>query len=244
MAFHLIEWIPDYALVESELQGGAGSWYAKLNQAAVRVYTSKNYKKRGEIGEIALHAICRQFYNTIPISPRVFYKSASNDPVKAFDMVHARIPEDGAGNIEIWLGESKFYKKGSTAIRAAIESLKTHVSNGFLTNERVLIGPQISKDTPRYEEIASLFHRNTSIDKLLEHAVFPVGILCNSDAVAEAKESDAAYLASATGELHALATSLFGESSLAKLRLKLIYIPLGSKLCLLEAFDKRIKALQ
>jgi hypothetical protein len=58
-ANHLIEWLPEYALPEDELSIDHGNMYVKLQQAAVRVYTSKKYEKRGEAGEIALHAICR-----------------------------------------------------------------------------------------------------------------------------------------------------------------------------------------
>ena len=102
-ANHLIEWLPEYALPEEELSVTHGNMYVKLQQAAVRVYTSEKYERRGEVGEIALHAVCRDFFGTIPISSRVFYKSASNDVVKAFDLVHARFPNNDV--MEIWLGE-------------------------------------------------------------------------------------------------------------------------------------------
>ncbi|MBI1200868.1 MAG: DUF1837 domain-containing protein [Rhodopseudomonas sp.] len=94
-AEHLIEWLPEYALPEDELDVTHANIYVKLKNAAVRVYTSEKYKSRGEAGEIALHAVCRDYFNTLPISPRVFYKSASNDVVKAFDMVHAHSPPNG-----------------------------------------------------------------------------------------------------------------------------------------------------
>ena len=75
LATHLIEWLPDYALAEDELRLHHGNAYVRLREAAARVYTSPHYKKRGEAGEIALHAICREFFATIPVAPRVFYKS-------------------------------------------------------------------------------------------------------------------------------------------------------------------------
>jgi uncharacterized protein DUF1837 len=40
----------------------------------VLVSPLEKYKNRGEAGEIALHAICRDYFDTMPISPRVFYK--------------------------------------------------------------------------------------------------------------------------------------------------------------------------
>ena len=113
-ASHLVEWLPEYALPEEELNVNHGNMYVKLKQAAIRVYTSPKYERRGECGEIAIHAICREYFQTLPISPRVFYKSTSNDVIKAFDMVHARFPQ--SGGIELWLGESKLYTDTASAI--------------------------------------------------------------------------------------------------------------------------------
>jgi uncharacterized protein DUF1837 len=155
LAFHLAEWLPDYALLEEELRVNHANMLLKLNQAAVRVYTSPKYEKRGEAGEIALHAICRDYFETIPISPRVFYKSASNDVVKAFDMVHARLPEGAP--VELWLGESKLWEKGESAIADAISSVRKHIESGFLANEKIILGPQIPRDTPSIRRSSTAF---------------------------------------------------------------------------------------
>lgn len=173
-AAHLISWLPEYALPEEELQIHHGNAYVKFNQAAVRVYTSPKYAKRGEAGEIALHAICRDFFGTVPISSRVFYKSASNDVVKSFDLVHARFPE--GSQPQIWLGESKLYEKSDAAIADAIASVTKHLDARFLTEQKLLLGHQIPKSTPHYAEVKKLFESQTSIDNLLSSATFVVGI--------------------------------------------------------------------
>lgn len=242
LAFHLAEWLPDYALLEEELRVNHANMLLKLNQAAVRVYTSPKYEKRGEAGEIALHAICRDYFETIPISPRVFYKSASNDVIKAFDMVHARLP-DGEP-LELWLGESKLWEKGESAIADAISSVRKHIDAGFLANEKIILGPQIPKDTPRYEEIVKLFHKSTSLDMFLKSAVFVVGILCDSESIREAQEHDAKYISGIETELDKLATSLNKSGLPATLRMLLIYVPIASKESLVAAFDSRLKGLQ
>lgn len=241
-AFHLAEWLPDYALFEEELLIHAGNSLAKLNQAAVRVYTSAKYAKRGEVGEIALHAVCREHFGTIPISPRVFYKSASNDVIKAFDLVHARLLPNEP--VEIWFGESKLYKDRADAIADAIASIRTHLDAGFLSNEKLLLGPQIPKGTPRYDEIASLFHKNTSLDELVGSAVFVVGILGDSEAASSAKSICDEYKGNLEAELSTLAKRLSDAKFAANIRLVLIYIPLVGKEQLVEAFDKRLKGLQ
>jgi Cap4 SAVED domain len=241
-AFHLAEWLPDYALPEEELRVNHGNILQKINQAAIRVYTSEKHKKRGEAGEIALHAICRDFFGTIPISPRVFYKSASNDVIKAFDMVHARFPQNAP--IEIWLGESKLWENGPEAIADAISSIRKHIEAGFLSNEKLLLGPQIPKTTPRYAEIIEIFKKQTSLDVLLKSAVFTIGILCDSGSAKAAKERDSAYLVGAKKELMLLSDAVSASGLAGTLRLVLIYVPLAGKADLVSAFDERLKGLQ
>jgi hypothetical protein len=241
-AFHLAEWLPDYALREEELSVNHANALLKYNEAAVRVYTSEKYQNRGEVGEIALHAICRDFFDTIPISPRVFYKSASNDVIKAFDMVHVRFPK--GKNIEIWLGESKIYKNSSRAITDAIKSVAAHIESGFLKNEKILLGPQIPKSTPNYDKIAKLFNRNAKIDEFLSSAVFAIGILCESQSATEAKLADEKYLAGAKAELEALSAAVAKSGLADKIRIAVFYIPLPNKKAIIDAFDRRLKGLQ
>lgn len=242
LAMHLIEWLPDYALAEDELRLHHGNAYVKLREAAVRVYTSNHYERRGEPGEIALHAVCRDFFNTVPIAPRVFYKSSSNDPVKSFDLVHARFP--GENRFEIWLGEAKFYTDSAQAIAAAIASVTDHIRQGFLTREKLLLGPQISRTTPHYEDVMKVFRTQTSIDEFLKASVFVIGILSDSPAVQAASAKCDAYVAAALAELNTLLTSLNSADFGTPLRLLLVYVPLASKAQLAEAFDKRLKGLQ
>ena len=242
-ASHLIEWLPDYALLDDELKElDHSNAYAKLQQAAARVYTSENYAKRGEVGEIALHAICRTELGTIPISPRVFYKSASNDVVKSFDLVHALIPD--SGEIKLVIGESKLYEESVPAIGEAISSVRMHVENGFLTNQKILLGPQIPKTVPRYKEVRDLFNTRKSNDRFIEATVFVIGILSTSHAAAVAKSCDETYLTAVRNELSKLNESIKKASDLSRLHLLLIYVPLASKKDLLDRFDNKLKGLQ
>jgi hypothetical protein len=241
-AKHLFEWLPEYALPEDELSVNHANAFVKLQQAAVRVYTTKKPGKRGEIGELALHAICRDFFKTVPISARVFYKSSSNDVVKAFDLVHARFPDNG--DVEIWLGESKFYASATSAIAAAIGSIREHIDQGFLTDQKLLLGPQIPKSTPNYDDVVALFESQTSLDELISAAVFPVAILASSPATSSATQISASHKAALKAELEKLALQVEASGLCTSLRVLLIYVPVGDKAALTAAFDKRLKALQ
>lgn len=241
LADHIIEWIPDYALKEEELDVHHGNMYVRLKEAAVRVYTTDNYHKRGEIGEIALHAICRDFFGTVPLAPRVFYKTASNDVVKSFDLVHIRYVGDD--DFEVWLGESKFYADGSDAVASAIKSVSEHIEAGFLKREKLLLSPLVPKDLPHSDKIRKILSNQTSIDALFKNAVFPICIACDSDAVKLHKSYTDEYLESVLQELSMLRDKLSASKLPQKIQVHLIYVPLESKERLANAFDRRLKGL-
>ncbi len=240
-ADHVIEWLPDYALKEDELNINHGNMYVRLKEAAARVYATDNYGKRGELGEIAIHAICRDFFGTIPLAPRVFYKTSSNDVVKSFDMAHIRYTDNA--KFEVWLGESKFYKSGADAIASAIESIEQHIESGFLNHEKLLLGPQVSNKLPHSDRIRELLARQTSLDALFATAVFPVCIVCDSNAVASHKEYSDSYLNAVREELLTLRKKMEESDLPTKIKLHLIYLPIDSKDKLAAAFDKRLKGL-
>lgn len=241
-AEHLIEWLPEFALPEDELSVTHGNIYVTLKKAAVRIYTSPKYEKRGEAGEIALHAICREYFGTLPISNRVFYKSASNDVIKAFDMVHARFPPEGG--VELWLGESKLYQDTVEAISDALQSVAAHLEQGFLKEQKLILGPQIPKATPHYDELIELFQPQTSLDKFISSGVFVIGILSNSKACHAATAVNSTYTAAVKAEFDELYRRLRKCGLTKKVRINLIYIPLADKKSLVTAFDTKLKGLQ
>lgn len=241
-ADHLMDWIIDYALKAEELKTLTHvNSYVRLKEAAARIYKSEHYETRGEVGEISIHAICRGFFDTIPFAPRVFYLTSSNEVVKSFDMVHVRYLSDD--DLELWLGEAKFYKSRSAAVASAITSVKAHIDKGFLKNEKLLLGPQVSTAIPSYDKIRQLLSQEESLDTLFNKAVFPIFIATDSSAVNQHKSVTAGYVSEVAKELASLADAV-AESGLAqKIKLMLIYVPLKSKDDLAAAFDKRLKGL-
>lgn len=240
-ANHMMEWIADYALSEDELSVHHGNMYIRLREAAARIYTSEHYERRGEVGEITLHAICRDFFGTIPFASRVFYLTSSNDVVKSFDLVHVKYPKDAKP--ELWLGEAKFYKDRDDAISAAIESIKTHIDHDFLKNEKLILGPQVSKNVPRYQEIRDLLSEQTSLDELFNTAVFPICIAGNSDAIQKHTSVSDGYSEDVLQELQSLEKEVLGSGLQHKIKILLIYVPLASKEGLATAFDDRLKGV-
>ncbi len=142
-------------------------------------------------------------------------------------MVHARFP--AAGGIQLWLGEAKLYADTKQAIEDALKSVKEHLDQGFLKEQRMLIGPQIPKSTPRYQELMELFEPQTSLDKFISAGVFVIGVLSNSSACGAAQKIDDAYKVALKNEYSVLKNRLTQSGLTKSIRVVLLYIPLADK---------------
>ena len=111
---HLIAWLPAAILRPHEVPPNVGDWFQSARAAALQFFKDVDSTKRGEIGELILHIICRQEFDTFPTLGKLFYKSATNENVKGFDLVHTRYFEK-EDKLELWLGEAKFYSDGRQA---------------------------------------------------------------------------------------------------------------------------------
>jgi hypothetical protein len=156
--------------------------------------------------------------------------------------VHARFPK--AGGVELWLGESKLYSDTKDAIAEALKSVTEHLHQGFLKEQKLLLGPQIPKTTPRYNELMELFEPQTSLDKFIAAGVFVIGIMSNSVACGSAKIIDDAYKAALETEFAVLKQRLEKSGITKNIRVVLLYVPLANKDKFVTAFDAKLKGLQ
>ena len=89
VADYLFDWLLEFSLKYSELQNVNYLTAAQmLRNAAKTVYTTDKYGKRGEFGELLLHAFIRQAFDSEPAVSKIYYKTANNETVKGFDAVH------------------------------------------------------------------------------------------------------------------------------------------------------------
>lgn len=242
LAQHLIDQVPDFALSERDLAGMDGRNVMQLLRTAFKhIYESNNYKRRGEFGELLLHAVLRQHFNTLPAIKKIFFKSALNDTVKGFDAVHVVPTESG---LELWLGEVKFYTDISAAIRDVVKELRVHTEKNYLRNEFTLIRPKVDSEWPHAEKLEALTSPNTSLDKVFEACVFPTLLTYDSATIAAHTESTATYRDALRAEFERHHLS-FGANGLPRrIRLHLILVPLKSKQQLIDALHVRLKAAQ
>lgn len=242
LAAHLTDWLPDFAIRHDDLPDeirGITEYRKLIEQAALRVYNTEKTESRGEIGELLLHAVCRQFSGTFPTVSKVYYKTSSNDVVKGFDLVHTRYDEI-ADELQLWLGEAKFYTSGNAAVAEAISSITTHLEAGFLNAEKMLLGGKISSDTPGYSKLEWLFERDTPLDEIFERLVIPILIAYDSDNPVKYLD-DASYDAALLDEIDAFQEK-FARKLPNELSIYCIYFPMDSKKSLIEAFDRKLGA--
>ena len=178
LARHVLEWVLDFALLRSERATFTPGRAMEVTKRAVQA-TFGNGNDRGVPGEILLHAVCRQFYGSDTIINKVWFKSADNDTYKGFDAVHCI---HGAGELELWLGEAKFYRNLAQAIRSVLSDLEEHLTADYLRSEFAVVAGKIPEDHPHAAELQMLMHPNTSLDTVFQRIVIPVLIAYDSSA--------------------------------------------------------------
>lgn len=178
---HVMEWLPEFSLKYSEWSAlGASNAVKLVRKAAKALYNTEKYKNRGEFGELFLHIILRQVFGTIPAICKIHYKDSRNDTVKGFDCVHVVSKED---QLELWIGEVKFYKEITSAIRDVVEELSDHTKRDYLRDEFVAITNKIDEAWPHSEKLKMLLDENSSLDDIFNSVSIPVLLTYDSSVI-------------------------------------------------------------
>ena len=250
-ADHVMEWLPEFALNHSELTEISHKNAVRMAKKAAKiVYQTEKYGSRGEFGEILLHIAIRQVYKTIPAVSKIYYKSSVNETVKGFDAVHVVRKDDA---LELWIGETKFYKDITKAIYDVSKEIVDHLETNYLKSEFILIKNKIDPIWPESDSLKKLLNENTSLDVVFKQICIPVLLTYDSPVVNKNNVNNEQYLNDIREEI---------VSSFSKLREKLkkeyekrfsqtfpltvhvILIPLKEKTKLIKALNARLKALQ
>lgn len=242
LAFHALRFLQEFALTRDEW-GGVNPQTSLdfLVKAADEVYKTNKYEARGELGELLLHMILRQHYQSEPIVSKIYFKSATNDTVKGFDAVHF-VPRNN--EIELWLGEVKFYTNISAAIRDVCKELKDHTERDYLRSEFMWIENKIPSALPNADKIKTMLNKNTSLDKIFPCIHIPVLLTYKSKAVCSSKISDKTYIDEIKKEFEKYYNDFSSKTLPNNVKIHLCLLPLKAKAVLLKTFDEKLKALQ
>jgi uncharacterized protein DUF1837 len=224
---HLFEWLPEFALTWAERQTFSdGTSVALLRRAAAVVYDTMKYERRGEFGELILHAIIRQLFDSEPAISKIFFKDAANDTVKGFDAVHVVDAEEG---LELWLGEAKFYKDFNAACTAVVAELAEHFKTDYLRSEFMLISNKLDNTWRHADTLKQLLHPNVSLDKVFKRIVVPVLVTYDSETVRKFTEHSAGYVEDFAAEIDRHWKTFADRVPPITVRIRLLLLPLKDK---------------
>lgn len=224
---HIVKWLPEFALKYSEYSTISGAnAVEKIINAAKSIYETEKFKSRGEFGEILLHIILRQEFNTFPAISKYYFKDSRNETVKGFDAVHV-VKKNGS--LELWLGEVKFYKEISGAISAVIQELEEHTSRNYLRDEFIAITNKLDSSWPLAEEFKELISQNRSLDQIFDDICIPVMLSYDSNVINDHNRVTDEFITKLEAEVKINYTRFCDRNPLKTLKVHLILFPLKSK---------------
>lgn len=239
---YLFRFLPEFALSYSERQKFNDQTSVELLQRAAKlVYTTKKFENRGEFGELILHALIRDLFQSNPAISKIYYKDSHNSTVKGFDAVHIVQSEE---SFELWLGEAKFYENINDAIGAVVGELKKHSDADYLRREFALITTKIDDSWEHAEKLKLLLHDDLSLDKIFDQVCIPVLLTYESEIVQNYDKLKTEYELKLREEIlkH---YEKFSKSDLPNdLKIHLVLFPLKSKEELIKNLHGRLEAWQ
>ena len=108
---------------------------------------------------------------------KIYYKDSHNNTVKGFDAVHV---VDKGGELELWLGEVKFYEKYDQAVRDVVKELAEHTTTKFLRSEFALILNKVDANWPHADALKRLLEPKVSLDDVFARVCIPVMLTYDS----------------------------------------------------------------
>lgn len=242
LADHVMDWLPEFALTASECDTLSHQNATKLmRSAAKRVYDSDKFRNRGEFGEILLHAAIRQVFDSLPAVSKIYYKSANNDTVKGFDAVHVVGPPN---DLELWLGEAKFYDNITRAMHDVVTELHQHLETDYLRDEFALIINKIDPQWPHAEVLKKLLQPEVSLDDVFARVCIPILLTYDSPCIAAHSSCDTVYAKAFDQEIAKHYAAFCRRDLPREIRIHLFLLPLLQKRDLVAILDEKLRLWQ
>lgn len=213
----------------------------RLKEAALRVYTTDDYKNRGEFGELILHLLLRDFCETIPLVSKIHFKDADNATVHGFDGVHIVVTDQ---HKQLWLGESKLYSDGKAGVKALAKDLQLHLERDYLRREFSLISTKLPEATPEIEHWRTLLHEHQKLETVLDSLCIPMICTYSSKLYETHADNTIEYISDFVSECRTL-QKVFEEKKIeTNVDVLLLLLPVPSKEELVIKLDERLKHMQ
>ncbi|MBE7641404.1 DUF1837 domain-containing protein [Salegentibacter sp. BLCTC] len=239
---YIFEFLPEFALNQTELENFTSlNVVGKIRKAASAVYQTEKFRNRGEFGELLLHSIIRETKDTIPAISKIYYKDGPNETVKGFDAVHVVVNND---DLELWLGEVKFYQNIYNAISDVITELEEHSESKYLKNEFIAISNKIDNSWKHAERLKNLLDPKTSLDDVFDSIVIPVLLTYDSKIIEKHEKFTDDYVDEIKSELERLHNNFSNKIGDFPLTVHLFLLPLNTKKALVTKLEEKLKVWQ
>jgi len=234
--------LTDFSLTEKEkLNINQFNAQRKLKKAAQVIYATEKYSRRGEFGEILLHIIMRDYFSSIPAISKMYYKDGANETVKGFDAVHV-VPV--GKELELWLGEVKFYNNITNAIRDVLPELQAHTNKNYLRSEFLFISNKVDETWEHADNFLKLIDGRISMDKIFSKIRIPVLLTYDSKVVNSYREVCEDYKNELIDELQNHHDTFRGKDLPRNVEIILILLPLEQKAILVKQLHEKLRIWQ
>jgi hypothetical protein len=205
----------------------------------------EKFLRRGEFGELILHLLLREYYNTIPLLSKIYFKDSLGHTVHGFDCVHV----DPATHT-LWLGESKLYLDPKKALKELIKDVKSHFCTDYMNAEFSLISKKIKHfpSIPEYTEWQKLLASTTKLKDKFQQIRIP--LLCTYTCELFTQHDDETtvqFIADYEAKIRALKDyfdNSFDHPLADKLNITVLLFPVACKTELVKRLHQKLSLLQ
>lgn len=215
------------------------------NNGSIDDDVEDKYLRRGEFGELILHLLLRDFYETTPLLSKIYFKDSFGHTVHGFDAIHIQQKTK-----TLWLGESKLYHSGKKGVKALIQDIEEHFKSDYLNSEFLIV----SKKIKHFDNIIDKDHwldvmsKSTKLIDQLDTINIPLLCTYNSDLFSNYSDENAKeFLDEYMAEVREL-KRYFDENNnhplKTNLNIILILFPVQNKVELVKALHNKLSLLQ
>lgn len=203
------------------------------------------YLRRGEFGELILHLLLRDFYKTIPLLSKIYFKDSLGHAVHGFDSVH--IQEETQ---TLWLGESKIYTDGKRGVKELVNDIKEHFKSDYLNSEFILISKKLKHldNIPQKDYWLDLLTDSRTLKERLTTINIPLLCTYQCDLFSiHDDETKQEFIDAYVNEMNEIKNYFDGKNDhplKANLNIILILFPVQNKTELVKAMHNKISLLQ
>lgn len=167
---------PYFALTEQELSDLQDS--ERYRTAFTRI-SNDDASRKGDYGELMLFAILTLFYDAPKFVTKARLRSSSGGQIKGFDCAHF---SEIDGEVQLWLGEAKFYKNFTAALASAYQSINDHLINeSAIRNELKILGGNVEINQALQPQIYDKLQEYTNGAMSLDLVPIKVPVLITYD---------------------------------------------------------------